>query len=96
MKPLTNILSLLLIAYSSQTTFILTNCEAENDSTTKTTAKITCASRGDLTGISFVNNYLKIAGNEASNKTDKTASLGSCTNTCMDNSGYTYVITCTK
>ncbi len=71
MKPLTIILSLLLIAYSSQTTFILTNFQVENDSTTKTTAKITCASRGDHTGIAFVNNSLKIAGNDASNKTDK-------------------------
>lgn len=68
----------------------------ENDSTTKTKAKITYASCGDLTGIAFVDNYLKIAGNDASNKTDKTASLGIWTNTCTDNSGYTYVITCTK
>ena len=44
----------------------------ENDSTTKTKAKITYASCGDLTGIAFVDNYLKIAGNDASNKTDKT------------------------
>ena len=68
----------------------------ENNSTTKTTAKITYASSGDFTGIAFVDNYLKLAGNDASNKTDKIASLGSCTNSCTDKSGYTCVIKCTK
>ena len=91
MKSLTLILSLLLITYSAQNTFALTACEVENDSTTKTTAVITCTADATLTGTTFKDDYLKLQ-----NVTSKTATLATCTNACTGTSAFTCTITCTK
>ena len=92
MKSLTLILSFLLITYSAQTTFALTDCEVENDSTTKTTAVITCKADATLAGTTFKDDYLKLQ-----NVTSKTASLATCTNACTGSSApFTCTITCTK
>ena len=100
MKSLTLILSFLLITYSlaaPETVYGLTDCEVENDATTKTTAVITCKANVTLAGTTFKDDYLKIQGNDDSNKTAKTASLATCTNACTGNSDpYTCTITCTK
>ena len=100
MKSLTLILSFLLITYSlaaPETVYGLTDCEVENDSTTKTTAVITCKANVTLAGTTFKDDCLKIQGNDDSNKTAKTASLATCTNACTGNSDpYTCTITCTK
>ncbi len=67
MKFLHLLLTFLLITFSSEgDTYALSACEIENDSTTKTTAKITCTvdSGSGIHGTTFVDNYLKINGNE--------------------------------
>ena len=91
MKSLTLIVSLLLITYSAQNTFALTACEVENDSTTKTTAVITCTADVTLAGTTFKDDYLKLQ-----NVTSKTATLASCTNACTGSGPYTCTIKCTK
>ena len=96
MKSLTLILSFLLITYSLQAEIALTACEVENDATTKTTAVITCTANATLAEHTFKDDYLKIQGNDDSNKTAKTASLATCTNACDTSSGITCTITCTK
>ena len=92
MKSLTLIVSLLLITYSAQNTFALTACEVENDSTTKTTAVITCTADVTLAGTTFKDDYLKLQ-----NVTSKTATLATCTNACTGSSApFTCTIKCTK
>ena len=92
MKSLTLILSFLLITYSAQTTFALTDCEVENDSTTKTTAVITCKADATLAGTTFKDDYLKLE-----NVTSKTATLATCTNACTGSTApFTCTIKCTK
>ena len=92
MKSLTLIVSLLLITYSTQNTFALTDCEVENDSTTKTTAVITCKADASLADTTFKDDYLKLE-----NVTSKTATLATCTNACTGASApYTCTIKCTK
>ena len=93
MKFLHLIFTFLLITFSSETGYALTDCEIENDSTTKTTAKITCTvdSGSGIHGTTFVDNYLKINGNDTANKTS-TATLGGCTAAV---STTTCTITCT-
>ena len=92
MKSLTLIVSLLLITYSAQKTFALTDCEVENDSTTKTTAVITCKADATLAGTTFKDDYLKLQ-----NVTSKTATLATCTNACTGSSApFTCTIKCTK
>ena len=91
MKSLTLIVSLLLITYSAQKTFALTDCEVENDSTTKTTAVITCKADATLADTTFKDDYLKLQ-----NVTSKTATLASCTNACTGSGPYTCTIKCTK
>ena len=53
----------------------LTDCEIENDATTKTTASVSCKANETIADYEFVDGYLKLEG-----KTDKTksASLASC------------------
>ena len=93
MKFLHLILTFLLIAFSSEDTYALSACEIENDSTTKTTAKITCTvADATMNGFAFADNYLKIKGNDDANKTS-TASLGGCTAAAT---GTALTITCTK
>ena len=96
MKFLTALLSLLLITYTYQETVALTGCEVENDSTTKSTAKITCSSDKDINNVAFVDNYLKLNGNAAGNATSKTATLGTCTAACTGSSTFTCTISCQK
>ena len=101
MKSLTLILSFLLITYSlsqaaPETVYGLTDCEVENDSTTKTTAVITCKANVTLAGTTFKDDYLKIQGNDDSNKTAKTASLATCTNACTGSGTISCTFTCTK
>ena len=102
MKSLKLILSFLLITYSlsqaaPETVYGLTACEVENDATTKTTAVITCSANATLAGTTFKDDYLKIQGNDDSNKTAKTATLATCTNACTGSSApFTCTITCTK
>lgn len=100
MKSLTLILSFLLITYSlaaPETVYGLTDCEVENDATTKTTAVITCTANVTLAGTTFKDDYLKLQGSASGNATAKTASLATCTNACTGNSDpYTCTITCTK
>ena len=96
MKFLTALLSLLLITYTYQETVALTNCEVENDSTTKSTAKITCSSDKDINNVAFVDNYLKLNGNAAGNATSKTATLGTCTAACTGSGTITCTISCQK
>ena len=98
MKSLTLILSLLLITYSlsQEVVYGLTACEVENDSTTKTTAVITCTANATLAGTTFKDDYLKLQGNDNSNKTTKAASLATCTNACTGSGTFTCTITCTK
>ena len=92
MKFLHLTLTFLLITFSSEDTYALTACEIENDSTTKTTAKITCAVVHEtMNGFAFADNYLKINGNHNDNSTS-TATLGGCTAAA---SGTTCTITCT-
>lgn len=92
MKSLTLIVSLLLITYSAQKTFALTDCEVENDSTTKTTAVITCKADATLAETTFKDDYLKLE-----NVTSKTATLATCTNACTGSSApFTCTIKCTK
>ena len=95
MKSLTLIVSLLLITYSAQTTFALTDCEVENDSTTKTTAVITCTANATLAQHTFKDDYLKLQ-DSATGNTTKTETLATCTNECTSSSGITCTITCTK
>ena len=80
MKFLHLLLTFLLITFSSEgDTYALSACEIENDSTTKTTAKITCTVvDATMNGFAFADNYLKINGNHNDNSTS-TASLGGCT-----------------
>ena len=93
MKFLHLTLTFLLITFSSEETLALTACEIENDSTTKTTAKITCTvADATMNGFAFADNYLKIKGNDEANKTSS-ATLGGCTAAA---SGTTCTITCTK
>ena len=96
MKFLTALLSLLLITYTYQETVALTDCEVENDSTTKSTAKITCSSDKDINNVAFVDNYLKLNGNAAGNATSKTATLGTCTAACTGSGTITCTISCQK
>jgi hypothetical protein len=94
MKFLHLLLTFLLITFSSEgDTYALSACEIENDSTTKTTAKITCTvdSGSGIHGTTFVDNYLKINGNDTANKTS-TATLGGCTAAAT---GTALTITCT-
>ena len=94
MKFLHLLLTFLLITFSSEgDTYALSACEIENDSTTKTTAKITCTVvDATMNGFAFADNYLKINGNAEGNKTSS-ATLGGCTAAA---SGTTCTITCTK
>ena len=93
MKFLHLTLTFLLITFSSEDTYALTACEIENNSTTKTTAKITCTvADATMNGLAFADNYLKIKGNDDANKTS-TASLGGCTAAAT---GTALTITCTK
>ena len=97
MKFLTALLSLLLITYTYQETVALTECEVENDSTTKSTAKISCSSDKDINNVAFVDNYLKLNGNAAGNATSKTATLGTCTASCTGNeTPFACTISCKK
>ena len=97
MKFLTALLSLLLITYTYQETVALSECEVENDSTTKSTAKITCSSDKDINNVAFVDNYLKLNGNAAGNATSKTATLGTCTAACTGNEApFACTISCQK
>lgn len=92
MKFLHLTLTFLLITFSLETDYALTACEIENDSTTKTTAKITCTvADATMNGFAFADNYLKIKGNDEANKTS-TASLGGCTAAAT---GTACTITCT-
>ena len=92
MKFLYLVITFLLITFSSETTYALTDCEIENDSTTKTTAKITCTVvDATMNGFAFADNYLKINGNAEGNKTSS-ATLGGCTAAV---STTTCTITCT-
>ena len=92
MKFLYLVITFLLITFSSEETLALTACEIENDSTTKTTAKITCTvTDTKMDGLAFVDNYLKINGNDAGNATSS-ATLGGCTAAV---STTTCTITCT-
>ena len=92
MKFLYLVITFLLITFSSETTYALTDCEIENDSTTKTTAKITCTvTDGTMNNLAFADNYLKINGNDDTNDTS-TASLGGCTAAAT---GTACTITCT-
>ena len=62
------ILITLLINLSYEEPIALTDCEIENDSTTKTTAKITCTvADATMNGFAFADNYLKIKGNDEAN-----------------------------
>ena len=94
MKFIYLILTFLLITFSSEETYALSDCEIENDSTTKTTAKITCTvdENSGINGLAFVDNYLKINGNDNSNSTTS-ATLGGCTAAV---STTTCTITCTS
>jgi len=96
MKFLTALLSLLLITYTYQETVVLSECEVENDSTTKSTAKITCSSDKNINNVAFVDNYLKLNGNDAGNATSKTATLGTCTAACTGSGTITCTISCQK
>ena len=97
MKFLTALLSLLLITYTYQDEVVaLSECEVENDSTTKSTAKITCSSDKDINNVAFVDNYLKLNGNAAGNATSKTATLGTCTAACTGSGTITCTISCQK
>ena len=97
MKFLTALLSLLLITYTYQDEVVaLSECEVENDSTTKSTAKITCSSDKDINNVAFVDNYLKLNGNAAGNATSKTATLGTCTAACTGSGTFTCTISCQK
>ena len=96
MKFLTALLSLLLITYTYQETVALSECEVENDSTTKSTAKISCSSDKDINNVAFVDNYLKLNGNAAGNATSKTATLGTCTAACTGSGTFTCTISCKK
>ena len=93
MKFLYLVITFLLITFSSEgDTYALSACEIENDSTTKTTAKITCTvADATMNGFAFADNYLKIKGNDEANKTS-TASLGGCTAAAT---GTACTITCT-
>ena len=97
MKFLTALLSLLLITYTYQDEVVaLSECEVENDSTTKSTAKITCSSDKNINNVAFVDNYLKLNGNAAGNATSKTATLGTCTAACTGSGTITCTISCQK
>ena len=101
MKSLTLILSFLLITYSlsqaaPETVYGLTDCEVENDSTTKTTAVITCTANATLAQHTFKDDYLKLQGSATGNATAKSASLATCTNACTGSGTFTCTFTCTK
>ena len=93
MKFIYLILTFLLITFSSEAEYELSDCEITNDATTKTTAVITCTvADTSMNGLAFVDNYLKINGNDDSNSTSS-ATLGGCTAAVSET---TCTITCTS
>ena len=86
----------LLINLSYEDPIGLTDCEIENDATTKTTASVSCKANATIANHEFVDDYLKLEGK--TNNT-KSASLASCAKAecgAVNNNLYPCTFKCSK